>query len=249
MTHTVLMDWDRRLSGLRAAVADQRLDGFVVSTPLNVTYLTGFSGSSSLLVVTPAKSLLIVDGRYEFAVREAVGRGEVGPITLERFDKRYDVTLAAVIARERLVRIGFEAGQVTVATLASWQKGSASVEWVSTEKVVERQRAIKDDREIAIFRRGGRAIARVAADLPHIVRRDRTEKEVADAIDAALRTAGFSRPAFPTIVASGPNSALPHARPTDRRLAPGDLVVLDFGGVLDGYCLDLTRMAAVTPVS
>ena len=74
-----------------------------------------------------------------------------------------------------------------------------------------------------------------------MIRTGRTEQEVAAAIDAALRGAGFERPAFETIVASGPNSALPHARPTARTLRDGDGVVLDFGGVYDGYCVDLTR--------
>ena len=85
----------------------------------------------------------------------------------------------------------------------------------------------------------------MASRLGTIVARGQTEQAVASGIDAALVDAGFQRPAFSTIVASGPNSALPHARPTSRRLEPGDLVVLDFGGVLDGYCVDLTRMAAV----
>jgi Xaa-Pro aminopeptidase len=76
----------------------------------------------------------------------------------------------------------------------------------------------------------------------------RTERQVAADIDAAMMRAGFSRPAFQTIVASGPNSALPHAHPGDRQIRNGDLVVLDFGGVLDGYCGDLTRMAAVGQV-
>src|SRR4029077_5175446 len=73
----------------------------------------------------------------------------------------------------------------------------------------------------------------------------RTERDVARDINLAIERAGFERPAFETIVASGPNSAYPHARPTDRRLEAGDLVVLDFGGVLDGYCVDLTRMAGI----
>jgi Xaa-Pro aminopeptidase len=77
------------------------------------------------------------------------------------------------------------------------------------------------------------------------VRAGRTEIEVAREVDAALECAGFSAPAFPTIVASGPNSAHPHARPGARRLAAGDLVLLDFGGILDGYCVDLTRMVVL----
>src|SRR5207248_3217729 len=78
---------------------------------------------------------------------------------------------------------------------------------------------------------------------------DRPELEIARAIDRAIERAGFERPAFETIVASGPHSAYPHARPTDRRLRAGDLVVLDFGGVLDGYCVDLTRMAAIGQIA
>jgi Xaa-Pro aminopeptidase len=108
-------------------------------------------------------------------------------------------------------------------------------------------RAVKDDFEIDALRRGGSRLAGVARSLRSWVRAGRTEREVAGEIDRALERAGFSGPAFPTIVAGGPNSAYPHARPTDRRLTPGDLVLLDFGGVLDGYCVDLSRMAAVGP--
>jgi Xaa-Pro aminopeptidase len=89
----------------------------------------------------------------------------------------------------------------------------------------------------------------VARSLPQLAAAGKTERNVARAIDLALEHAGFSEPAFPTIVASGPNSAHPHAHPSDRALVEGDLVVLDFGGVLDGYCVDLTRSAAVGQVS
>jgi Xaa-Pro aminopeptidase len=114
---------------------------------------------------------------------------------------------------------------------------------------VEAHRIVKDALEIEILRRAARLLSDVARDLQSLVAAGRTEREVARAIEGAIETAGFSAPAFPTIVASGPHSARPHARPTDRRLQPGDLVVLDFGGVLDGYCGDLTRTAAIGPVS
>ena len=99
-----------------------------------------------------------------------------------------------------------------------------------------------------MFRRAGPALAEVARQLGQWVRAGRTEIAVARDIDAGIERAGFSQPAFETIVASGPNSAHPHARPGERRLAAGDLVVLDFGGVLDGYCVDLTRMAGIGQV-
>jgi Xaa-Pro aminopeptidase len=230
-------------------LAPHELDAIVVSTPLNISYLTGFTGTAGLLVVTPEASVLVVDGRYEFAAREAIQRQELGPVILERVEQRYDATLGGLTARLGLRHAAFEAGHVTVATLAAWQRRAPDVVWVPTERVVERARLIKDELETEIFRRGGRAIDLVAEQLNRLVVRDLTEREVADAIDDALISVGFERPAFPTIVASGPNSAHPHARPSNRRLGSGDLVVLDFGGVLDGYCVDLTRMAAVSPIS
>jgi Xaa-Pro aminopeptidase len=123
------------------------------------------------------------------------------------------------------------------------------VTWVPVERAVEQLRLIKDAGEIDVFRRGGRLISDVARQLPSLVEAGRTEKEIASRIDRAILEAGFERTSFATIVAAGPNSAQPHATPGTRPLTSGDLVVLDFGGVLDGYCLDLTRAAAVGPVS
>lgn len=237
--------WAGRLDQLRRSITDDGLDALVISTPVNLTYLTGFVGSAGLLVVTPTSTWLIADGRYAGAIRDGVEQGTITPVQLETVPDRYDLTLTRLVAREGLRRIGFEAGNITVATLGAWQRAAEAIEWVPTELVVEKLRLVKDDREIAILRQGGRMIAGVAERLRECVVRGRTEREVADAIEALLFGAGFERLAFPTIVASGPNSAHPHARPTQRRLVEGDLVVLDFGGVIDGYCVDLTRMAAV----
>lgn len=233
---------------LREFAAARQLDAFVVSTPVNVNYLSGFNGSAGWLVVAGSDAWLITDGRYEAAVRQAAAGGKLGPIQLERVEPRYDLTLAALLARLGSHTVGFEAGQVTVATLASWQKAAPGIEWASTDGVVERARMIKDASEVATLRIAAQKLSDVARQLPAMVAAGRTEREIATSIETALDRVGFSQPAFPTIVASGPNSALPHARPTDRRLAPGDLVVLDFGGVLDGYCVDLTRTAGVGQV-
>ena len=119
---------------------------------------------------------------------------------------------------------------------------------VPGERIVERSRVIKDAQEIDTLRRAGALLARVAREaVPGIVCPGRREVDVAAAIDGAMRDAGFERPAFETIVASGPQSALPHARPTSRVLLAGDPVLLDFGGVYDGYCVDLTRTVQLAP--
>jgi Xaa-Pro aminopeptidase len=116
---------------------------------------------------------------------------------------------------------------------------------VATEGVVERGRATKDAYEIGVLTEGGRRLSDVARQVLTIVQSGMTERELAFAIDAQIHRAGFIRPAFETIVASGANSALPHARPGERKLTEGDLVVLDFGGVYDSYCVDLTRTVAI----
>jgi Xaa-Pro aminopeptidase len=240
--------WARRLQSLQHDCAQRDLGAAVVSNPVNVRYLTGFSGSTALLVCTAADAHLVTDGRYDAAAREAVAGGQMAPVKVERVEQRYDLTLGDLLQRLAIRRAGFDAGHVTVATLDVWRRAAAQVDWQSTEGVVEHQRMIKDAQEIAIFRRAGPALAGVAKALGTWVRAGRSEIEVARDIDAGLDRAGFTGPAFPTIVASGPNSAHPHARPGARRLVRGDLVLLDFGGVLDGYCVDLTRMAAIGQV-
>ncbi|HUL75511.1 MAG TPA: Xaa-Pro peptidase family protein [Vicinamibacterales bacterium] len=242
-------DWSGRLQTLRETCRQLGVDTLVVSTPLNVKYLTGFAGSAGLLLASPSDVQLLVDGRYTGAVAAAIAAGEVANMAVAKVENRVDSSLGALLRAGNASRVGFEAAHVTVATLTSWQIAASGIQWQPTERLVERQRAVKDAQELAVLRRAAQSLSNVARALPSLVSRGRTEHEVARAIDLALEMAGFSEPAFPTIVASGPNSAHPHAHPSDRRLAGGDLVVLDFGGVLDGYCVDLTRMAAIGQVS
>jgi Xaa-Pro aminopeptidase len=116
---------------------------------------------------------------------------------------------------------------------------------VATERLIERARVRKDPYEIGVLREAARRLSAVAAAIPADVVRGLSERDVALAIDRRVRQAGFERPAFDTIVASGPNAALPHARPGERTITEGDLVVLDFGGVYTSYCVDLTRTLSV----
>jgi Xaa-Pro aminopeptidase len=157
-------------------------------------------------------------------------------------------------ARSRGRRIGFEAAHLTVARF-DWLKAtlaattSAIPELVATERIVERARVRKDTYEIETLREAARRLSLVAAAVITSVRRGDTERDLALAIDCRIRQAGFERSAFDTIVASGPNAALPHARPGERTITEGDLVVLDFGGMYDSYCVDLTRTVSVGPAT
>ena len=147
--------------------------------------------------------------------------------------------------RLQLTRVGFEAANLSVARYqwltATLAAGHAELELVPTEGIVERARVIKDEYEAGVIREAAGRLSEVARAIVREVHAGETERSVAATIDLRLRQAGFERPAFDTIVAAGPNAALPHARPTERKLSEGDLVVLDFGGVYDSYCVDLTR--------
>jgi Xaa-Pro aminopeptidase len=241
-----------RLARVRGNARAAGVDALVVTHLANLQYLTGFTGSAGAALVLPRTCLLIVDFRYVTAATELIS-GLDGLVTLETFERSYDEALVDVLRRERAMRIGIEAAYLPVSRFNAISAGLASRSalpidvstmsraLVPTERLVEQTRVIKDDVEIAALREGGRRLGAIARRVADFVREGRTERAVAADIEAAMRAAGFSRPAFETIVASGPNSALPHARPTDREIRPGDPTVLDFGGVYDGYCVDLTR--------
>jgi len=241
-----------RVGRVRASMTAAGVDALVITHLPNLQYLTGFRGSAGTGIVTPERCLLVVDFRYVTAARDLVA-DLCGLIDVETFDSSYDEAIVATLLRQTVGRAGVEAAYLPVsrfnaisAGLAQrapfpLDSGDASPVLVPTERIVESARIIKDAAEIATLREAGRRLAKITPLVVDLVRRGRTEQAIAADIDSALRGAGFSRPAFETIVASGPNSALPHARPTDRAVQDGDPTVLDFGGVYDGYCVDLTR--------
>jgi Xaa-Pro aminopeptidase len=244
----------RRHDKVRARFAEQSLDALVVTSLPNVLYLTNFSGSSAIVVLTREGVRFVTDFRYVAAIGESRGRADECPdLTLVVVESSYEATLASVLQAMPGARVGFEAANVSVARhswlVATLAGASSAPALVPTENMVEAARITKDSYELSLFREAGRRLAQVASELPADVRRGRTEIEIALDIDWRIRRAGFEKTAFDTIVAAGPNSALPHAHPGNRKLSEGDLVVLDFGGVWDSYCVDLTRTVSVGPAS
>ena len=240
-----------RLARVRANAHELSLDALVVTHLPNVRYLTGFSGTAGAALVLPRACRLVVDFRYLTAANELTSSLE-GLVTVETFERSYDEAIVDLLRREGALRAGVEAAYLPVSRFNAISAGLASRAalpvdpagtpvLVPTERVVERVRLIKDGVEIATLREAGRRLGRLADEVPALVRVGRTERAIAADIESALLRVGFSRPAFETIVASGPNSALPHARPTERPIGAGEPTVLDFGGVYDGYCVDLTR--------
>ncbi|MGH9348684.1 MAG: M24 family metallopeptidase [Vicinamibacterales bacterium] len=235
---------------VRAALGEPRLDALVVTHAPNVRYLSNHAGSAGLLVLTREAVDLVIDFRYT----EAAGRLQASPhacpgLRLREVPDSYDEALVDLLAELDVVRVGIEAVHLPVARFEwlrrAFEKRTLPIVLVQTERIVERARLVKDAWELHALREAASRLGAVAEAGFRAVRVGAAERQVADTIEQSLREAGFDRIAFDTIVASGPHAARPHHRAGDRRLQAGDLVVLDFGGVLDGYCCDLTRTVVV----
>ncbi len=227
-----------RLAAIRDALARADLDALLVTALPNVRYLTGFSGSNALLLITAKDQVLLTDFRYATQVEEEVGAAATVRIERTNLWTGLWAQLAGLHGTER---IGFESMHLMHRDFARLLEQGARWSWRPTIDVVEPLRALKDAGEIAHIERAV-AIAEAAlrATVP-MLHPGLTETAVAGILERHLRDAGSEAFPFPSIVASGPRSALPHARAGERVLDTGDFVLLDFGAVTAGYCSDITR--------
>lgn len=246
------MDVPARLTRLRERFEDARCDAVLVSSRVNVRYLTGFTGSAGLLLVTEAGGLLVTDGRYRDQAAEQLAEGgvelelEIGnpAAQLEAIDRRLS----------GIGRLGLEANDVTWGAkrhLASALRAfsSAGGSFVPTTSLVERLRVVKDEGELARIELAAEIADVALAQVKEQLADGLSEAQFAIELDYEMRRRGADDVSFETIVASGPNGALPHARPSDRQIEPGELVVVDFGALVDGYHSDMTRTLCVGGVS
>jgi Xaa-Pro aminopeptidase len=231
---------EARQAALRERLAALGLDALVVQALPNIRYLTGFTGSSGLLLVRPQDIVVVTDFRYAAQAPQEVGdsaRVEIDQVNV--WDR-----LKRVVQERSPGVLGFEAHIATVRDREKLE-GFGAVRWEPTSDLTERLRAMKDAGEVAAIRAAA-ALARDAfAELLPGVRVGETELAVASRLESALRRRGSEWHPFPTIVASGPRAALPHARTSTRVIEPGDWLLLDFGAQVDGYCADLTRTVVV----
>ena len=243
MTALPPMEVAGRIPRLRDAMAGAGCDALLVTALTNVRYLTGFTGSAGLLLVLGDAAVFVTDGRYgEQAPEQLAAAGVDAEVEITSSGQR-ELLATAVAGSPRL---GLEAAHVTWSDLRSYQTDwFDGVELVPTEGLVEGLRERKDDGEVArIEAAAAIADAALAAVRPRLLD-GLTERELGLELDTEMRRRGASAPSFETIVASGPNGARPHHRPGARRIAEGDLVVLDFGATVDGYRSDMTRTVVV----
>jgi Xaa-Pro aminopeptidase len=221
-----------RVDSLRASLEEPLL----VTNGVNVRYLVGFSSSNAALFVEPERVRLFTDFRYAETARAVEG---VEFVETKR-------SLVGALAELLDGTVGFEADAVSY---ASWEVLRAGgLELVPRRGVVEALRAVKDESELEKIRRAGEITSEGYARLADERFVGRTERELAWRLEDLFRELGADAPAFESIVASGPNAAKPHARPTDRTMEAGETIVIDAGAMVEGYNADCTRTFATGPL-
>ncbi|HEY0996318.1 MAG TPA: aminopeptidase P family protein [Gemmatimonadaceae bacterium] len=231
-----------RLAALGAALDVSHLDGLLVTSLPNIRYLTGFSGSSALLFVTSREALLVTDFRYQTQVAEEVG--DLARVVIEP-QSLWTGLWQQLPAMGPLAVLGFEAPHLLHRDFQRLLESGSRWQWRPTGDLVEALREVKDADELAAIEEAAGIATRALARTLPAVRAGMTEFAVAGILEHALRDEGSEDFPFPSIIASGPRSALPHARSSAREVQAGDFLLLDFGAVHRGYCSDITRTVVV----
>ena len=225
----------KRLTAARQKLPDWNVDAVLITGAANRRWLSGFTGTNCRLLVTPERAWLATDFRYYERARQEAPLFELFKHRRARQDGRRFFQQAGV------KRIGLEANNVTLAQAKALRGLRTGVNWIPLQETVEPLRAVKTAGEIQKLQAAAAIADEAMAQVNQLARPGVTEKELAWALEKRLRENGADSAAFPVIVASGPNSALPHHQTSSRRLQTGDVIIVDMGAELDGYKSDMTR--------
>jgi len=230
-----------RVAQVRGRLGEFEVDALLVTQAENRRYLSGFTGSAGVLLISRDRSVLATDSRYWEQAAQQAAAFEIFQIRTRLEDHLADILGQAGYPR----RVGFESAFVSVDQYSTWSNLNGGVEWVATKNAVEPIRAVKDESELAAIRQ---AVAVTDAGFDFLcgaLKPGMTEREAAWALEVFLRTHGAEALAFEAIVASGPHGAMAHHDPGDRAIQAGEPIVIDFGAKVDGYCADLTRTVSL----
>jgi len=229
-----------RLHKLRQKLSEKEIDAFFISKPENRYYLSGFNGSDGFLLITPQDTILATDFRYiEQAKRQAPGY-HIFQITNNIAD-----WFPGLAAELHLRQLGFEAGHITFTLYQrlcnALKKLELNTKLVPIDRLIESLRAIKEPEEIELITKAAAISDSAFEYIKSIIHIGMSEKEIAWEIEKFMREHGSQTIPFEAIVASGPNSALPHAIPSEHTIQPGEPIIIDIGARISGYCSDLSR--------
>ncbi|MBD2869540.1 M24 family metallopeptidase [Paenibacillus arenilitoris] len=229
-----------RVKRLRQALEEQGLEAILIGSAHNRRYVSGFTGSSGMVLVTSSESYLLTDFRYRMqAPQQAAGFQivEHGPSPIE--------DVRELLRQNNLTKLAFEQEHVVYSEYAAWSKALAGVALQPAAGIVERLRMIKDAAELQIMQEAADLADHTFGHVQQLIRTGVRETDIALEMEVYMRSRGATSSSFDTIVASGERSALPHGVASDRVIGANEFVKLDFGAYYNGYCSDLTRTVVV----
>jgi len=230
----------KRLRKLQTSIAEKGLDALLLSQPENLRYLSGFTGSSGWLLISGQNAILATDFRY---VEQA--KGESPDFEIIQTKQELRDWLPGLVSDLGWHKLGFEANFISYASSHKLSEAietkQVNLELVPTTGIVEQLRSIKEPEELGFIKKAVELVDAAFEQAKGIIRPGITEKEAAWEIEKFLRQEGSEGMPFEIIVASGPNSALPHARPTEKIICSGEPVLIDMGARISGYCSDFSR--------
>lgn len=230
------MNYSLRLNKLRESLPALECNALVVTNLTNVRYLCGFSGSSGMAIVTNDKTYFVTDFRYQSQAAQQVPAECEVVIAREGLWKE-----AARLLDAKDLHVGFEAEHISVATRDEIAELLPDAQLVSTKRAIEELRLFKDVDEIAIIERAIQVIDECFEAICRVLEPGQTERFIAQTLQDMMRERGATGPSFDTIVASGIRGALPHGIASDKTIERGEMITIDMGAVVDGYCSDCTR--------
>ena len=234
-----------RLENLRQKLEEKELDAILISTPENRRHISGFTGSAGYLVVSRDSAVLATDFRYTEQARNQAPDFQVVKVGSDWS------WFLETLKEHRLKKVAFESHQMTVATYRQITESLQDLPsankpaLVATTGIVEALRTIKDREELALLQKAIDVADTAMESIAPTIQSGETEREVAWRMEKAMREVGADSLSFDTIVAAGPNGAMPHHRPSDRAIAPGEPIVIDMGAKVGGYCSDISRTVCV----
>ena len=234
---------EKRVEKVLALLRTADLDGCLLKGMDNIFYLTGFRGSEGTLLVTKGDIYLMTDFRYITYAQEVTQ----GIKIVEVFNKKN--ILWEICSHHGIRKIGFDSIHTPFSIYKKWSEALEGVELVPLDDPIEEIRKNKEPEEIDNIVKAIEVATKAFTEVFERIRPGQSEKNVANDLEYAMRRFGAEGPSFPTIVASGPRAALPHAEPSDKTIQNGEMVIIDFGAQVNGYCSDETCTLSIGEVN
>ena len=223
-----------RIARLRKTFPACKIDSLIIFNMSNILYLSGFTGSEGVLLISPVETTLFIDGRYT-----AQAALETSGIEIKEFTDKIEA-IVQTIKELKLKRVGLEADSITLSMYNKLASCFQKDKFIALTEELRMLRAFKDETEIACMKKAAGIASSAVRSVIQQIKPGWTEKETALQLEINARKSGADGLSFETIVAAGENSSLPHAKPTGRKIKKGDFVVIDFGIKYKGYCSDET---------